>query len=435
MKLYTNRTLMATAIALLMFVSFAAGNVTGYMARPALAQDSEPSSFRVFWESWDLVKEYFVDQDKIDPEAMTYGAIQGMLDTLGDENHTVFFPPDVAKQQESSLEGSFEGIGAYVSQEEDIFKIVAPIHGSPAEEAGLLSGDIVLEVNGEDIVGVPEWEVITKIRGPAGSTVTLTVLHPDEETPVEIDIKRGRIDIDSVLWARVPGTSLVDLQITQFAGDTSAELETALQEILSDDSEASPVEGIILDLRNNPGGYLQEALRVGNQFLPADDIILHEKDAKDQITTYRSEGEGLARDVPMVVLINPGSASAAEIIAGALQENGRAKLVGEATVGTGTVLRPFSLSDGSVLRLGVTNWLTPDYNLIKGEGIQPDVTIEQNASVEMMSTFALEDLDAREVRLHDDRQFQTAMLMLNLLTKPAQNTPTQALLPDLFSSE
>lgn len=409
-------------IALLMFVSFAAGNVTGYWARPALAQDTPLREFAVFWETWELVEEYFVDQDKIDYQTMTYGAIQGMLDTLGDENHTVFFPPEVAEQQQSSLEGSFEGIGAYVSQEDGIFKIISPIHGSPAEAAGILAGDVVLAVDGEDISGVPEWEVISMIRGPSGSIVTLTVLHPEEEETVDIDIERGRIDIESVLWARVPGTDLVHLHVTQFAGDTSRELSQALQEILAEEDMGNPVQGIILDLRNNPGGYLQEALRVGSQFLPEQDIILHEKDAKEQITTYRSEGEGLARDIPMVVLINPGSASAAEIIAGALQENGRAKLVGEASVGTGTVLRPFSLSDGSVVRLGVTNWLTPEYNLIKGQGIQPDVTIEQNASVEMISSFLLEELNAREVRTHEDRQFQTAMLMLNLLTRPSAET-------------
>lgn len=429
MNRFSNRTLLALIVALLMFVSFAAGNVTGYLARPALAQDVMPQNFSVFWESWELVEEYFVDQDKIDPESMTYGAIQGMLDSLGDENHTVFFPPDVAKQQESSLEGSFEGIGAYVSLEDEGFKIVAPIHGSPAEEAGMLAGDLVLAVNGEDITGMPEWEVITLIRGPAGSVVTLTVLHPEEVDPVDIDIERGRIDIDSVLWAMVPGTNLAHLQVTQFAGDTSTELERVLQEIFAEDAPHAPVQGIILDLRNNPGGYLQEALRVGSQFLAEEDVILHEKDAKQQITTYRSEGEGLARDIPMVVLINPGSASAAEIIAGALQENGRAKLIGEASVGTGTVLRPFSLSDGSVLRLGVTNWLTPDYKLIKGEGIQPDVTIEQNASVEMISSFLLEELDAKDVRLHEDRQFQTAMLMLNLLVQPPAEAATQAVLP------
>jgi len=151
------------------------------------------------------------------------------------------------------------------------------------------------------------------------------------------------------------------------------------------------------------------------------------KDAKGQITTYRSQGRGMARDIPLVVLINPGSASAAEILAGALQENERAKLIGEATTGTGTVLRPFSLSDGSLLRLGVTNWLTPGYNLIKGHGIQPDVKIAQEATVEMISSVLLEEIDEGEMRTHEDRQFLAALRMLNLLVQPrnqAQTTPS-----------
>ncbi len=236
-----------------------------------------------------------------------------------------------------------------------------------------------------------------------------------------------KYDIESVLWARIPGTDLVHLHVTQFASDTSIELEMALQEILDENAE-QPVRGIILDLRNNPGGYLQEALRVASQFLPVDEIILHEQDAKENLTTYRSEGKGLARDIPMVVLINPGSASAAEIVAGALQENHRAKLIGEPTVGTGTVLRPFQLSDGSVLRLGVTNWLTPEKHLIKGEGIQPDVTIEQMPSVEMITSYLLDEMEAKEVRTHEDRQFQTAMLMLNLLVQPSVDS-AQAVVP------
>ena len=418
MNRLTKRILLAALVALLMFAAFAAGNVTGYLARPVLAEDAEPAEFAVFWEAWNLVLEYFVDQDQIEYRAMTYGAIQGMLDTLGDQNHTVFFSPETAEQMESGLEGSFEGIGAYVSSENNVFTIIAPIHGSPAEEAGVLAGDIVLAVDGQDIVGMAEWEVISLIRGPAGTTVMLTVLHPDAEEPVDVAIVRGRIDVDSVLWARIPGSSLVHLQVTQFAGDTGQELKAALGEILAGPDGVEPVSGIILDLRNNPGGYLQEALRVAYQFLPENQVILHEKDAKGQITTYRSQGRGLARDIPLVVLINPGSASAAEILAGALQENERAKLVGEATVGTGTVLRPFSLSDGSLLRLGVTNWLTPNYNLIKGQGIQPDIKIEQEASVEMISSILLGELGANEVRTHEDRQFQTALRMLNLLTKP-----------------
>ncbi len=193
MKHIPQRKLYTFIVVLLMLVSFVAGNLTDPLVRPALAQDAEPSSFTVFWEAWHLVEDYFVDQENVDAEQMTYGAIQGMLSTLGDENHTVFFPPDVAKQQESALEGSFEGVGAYVSLEEEGFTIVAPIHGSPAEKAGLLAGDIVYEVDGENIVGMAEWEVIDKIRGPKDTIVTLNVLHPEDEAPVDIDIKRGQI--------------------------------------------------------------------------------------------------------------------------------------------------------------------------------------------------------------------------------------------------
>ncbi|HXF62606.1 MAG TPA: S41 family peptidase [Caldilineaceae bacterium] len=421
---FAKRITTSLLVALLMFGSFVAGHITGATARPAHAQSESPAEFAIFWEAWDLVVEYFVDQERIDFKAMTYGAIQGMLDSLGDENHTVFFAPEVARQQESSLEGSFEGIGAYVSAEDGQFVIVAPIHGSPAEAAGIVAGDVVLAVDGKDITGMQEWEVIALIRGPAGSSVVLTVLHPDAEEPVDIEIQRGFIDIESVLWARIPGTDLVHLQITQFAGDTSRELRTALRAIQQEMEQGQPVEGILLDLRNNPGGYLQEALRVASQFLPEGEIILHEKDAKANITTYRSQGEGLARGIPLVVLINEGSASAAEIVAGALQENGRAKLVGAPTVGTGTVLRPFTLSDGSVLRLGVTNWLTPGYNLIKGQGIQPDVRIEQETTVEMINSSLLSELSNRDLRLHEDRQFQAALLLLTVNTLPNRQITT-----------
>jgi len=408
-------------VATLMFGAFLAGNVTGWMARPVLAQRDTPAEFDVFWEAWDLVVEYFVDRDQVDYTAMTYGAIQGMLNSLGDENHTVFFSPEVAKQQASALEGSFESIGAYVSLEEELFTIVAPILGSPAEKAGILAGDVVLAVDGTEINGMEEWEVISLIRGPAGSAVVLTVLHPDEETPVDIPVQRGRIDIDSVMWARVPGTEMVQIQITQFAADTGRELKKALQEIQAERDAGTPVAGIMLDLRNNPGGYLQEALRVAGEFLEKGAIIVHERDAQGKITTHRALATGLAADLPLVVLVNQGSASAAEIVAGALQDNGRGKIVGMPTVGTGTVLHPFTLSDGSVVRLGVANWLTPDYSLIKGQGIMPDMRIDQEASVEMMSTLQLEQLTPEEVRLHGDRQFQAALLWLNVRHQPQES--------------
>ena len=172
-----------------------------------------------------------------------------------------------------------------------------------------------------------------------------------------------------------------------------------------------------MDLRNNPGGYFNEALRVNSEFLPKGQVILHERDASQKIRTYRSVGDGLARELPMIVLINEGTASAGEITAGALQENERAKLIGQPTLGTGTVLHPFTLSDGSVLRLGVTNWLTPDKNLIKNKGVQPDVTVEQEASVRMVDTYTLEDKSLQEVIDGGDKQFNLGLEQLQSLAK------------------
>ena len=404
-------------------VAFGAGNITGYLARPVLAAQ-EPSEFKVFWEAWNLVLGHFVDRDKVNFTNMTYGAIQGMLEALGDKNHTVFFPPEVAKQEASALEGSFEGIGAYVSKDKELFTITAPIHGSPAEAAGILAGDVVLAVNGEDITSLQEWQVVSKIRGPAGSQVTLTVLHPDAVDPIDIVIVRRRIEIDSVLWAKIPGTNLVYVQITQFAGDTSKELQKALQAIHDEAAKGQPFDGMILDLRNNPGGYLQEAIQIGNQFLKEGDIFLNERDAQGNISTYKVKGDGLAREIPLVALVNQGSASAAEILAGALQDNNRAKLVGQVTLGTGTVLEPFTLSDGSLLRLGVTNWLTPKLSLIKNQGIKPDVKIEQKASIKMIDGTLLQTMTHDQLLAQDDRQFNSALLLLRLQTMPKSQAAT-----------
>lgn len=398
----------------LLIMAFLFGHITGWFVRPAIAADAPPE-FAVFWEAWDVVLTNFVDQDKIDFRRMTYGAIQGMLNTLGDENHTVFFDPETARLQENALEGSFEGIGAHVSMENGQFTIVSPIRGSPAAVAGLLPGDVILAVDGISIIDLPEWDVISRVRGPAGTSVVLTVLHPDAIDPVEITVVRERIELESVAWSHIPGTELAYVQITQFAGDTNFELMRALQSIRAEAERGRAVRGIVLDLRNNPGGYLHEAVRVGAQFLESGGVILHERDAKGQVETHKSYGNGLARDLPMVVLINQGSASAAEILAGALQENGRAKLIGETTLGTGTVLHPFTLSDGSVIRLGVTNWLTPAFHLIKNQGIHPDVKIQQQASVALVDATFLQELVDEQAWRTDDLQFNAALLSLRLL--------------------
>ncbi|MCL4857799.1 MAG: S41 family peptidase [Caldilineaceae bacterium] len=391
--------------------AFSAGAVTGYLARPVLAAD-QPSEFAVFWEAWDIVLNHFVDRDRLDARRMTYGAIQGMLDSLGDQGHTAFFSPEAAQAESRALEGSFEGIGAYVDAEGEQVKIIAPIRGSPAEAAGLLAGDIILKVDGVEVTGLPQWEVIGMVRGPAGTTVTLTVLHPEASEPVDIAITRGRIAIASVDWARVPERDIVYVQITQFAANTADDLRKALEAIHAETDAGQPVAGLILDLRNNPGGLLSQALRTGNQFLPTGAIILNERNAQGRVSSYKSLGRGLARDLPMVALINEGSASAAEIIAGALQDNERAQLVGMTTVGTGTVLVPFTLSDGSLIRLGVTNWLTPNLRLIKGQGIEPDVMVSQEAGVTKVDAEALREAAEQQSFASDDLQFDAALMLL-----------------------
>ncbi len=393
-----------------MLAAFVVGVAAGGFVRPVRAADA-PDGFDIFWEVWNHVSDDFVDRDMVDYTAMTYGAIRGMLATLGDENHTTFFTPEEAEQQASSLEGTFEGIGAYVGSEDGIFRIVAPIHGSPAEAAGLLAGDIVLEVDGEDIAGMEEWQVISKIRGPSGTSVTLTVLHPEAEEPVEVEIQRGTINVDSVLWAPIPGTDLAYLQISQFAEDTDKELIKALEAI---NAHSPAFQGLVLDLRNNPGGYLHQAVNVASQFLPKDSVILYERNAQGDLDKHVAKAGGLALDIPMITMMNEGTASAGEILSGALQQNGRSRLVGQTTLGTGTVLRPYNLSDGSVLRLGVTNWLTPNEELLKDVGVTPDATVKLDPEIPMLDSFDLEKMTAEDMKSITDTQFKSALLQLKL---------------------
>jgi carboxyl-terminal processing protease len=410
------RPLVVMGFVVVLTVTFLSGTLTGMMVRPALAAD-EPSQFSVFWEAWELVQDHFVDRDMIDPTKMTYGAIQGMLATLGDENHTVFFSPEEAQQQAQAMEGSFEGIGAYVDQRDGVFLIVTPMHGSPAEEAGLQPGDTVLKVDGEDISGLPEWEIVSRIRGPKGTSVVLTVLHANEKKPVEVTVIRDTIDVESVVWSQIPETDFVYLRVAQFASDTGDEIERVLKEIDAERQAGTPLKGILLDLRNNPGGLVSEVLRVNSQFLDEGTVIFHDEDAQGKLNTYRADGDGLARAIPLVVLINEATASGGEITAGALKENHRAQLLGQTTLGTGTVLLPFPLSDGSVLRLGVKNWLTPEKNLLKNQGVAPDTIIEQDASVELVDPYKMGEQKLTDLLSAGDKQFNAALLRLRLLVE------------------
>lgn len=400
----------------LMALSFIGGNLSGFTIRSAMAAEAEsrPSEFAVFWEAWDYVNAFFVDRDKIEVTAMTYGAIEGMLASLGDEGHTTFLPPEAVRMHQSSLQGSFEGIGAYVSMDEGNIVIVAPINGSPAENAGILPGDVIVEVDGESVSGKSLDQVIFLVRGPANSEVVLTVRRPELNDLVTVPIIRERIEVPSISWSPISNTELAYLAISQFSINLDRELEVALQEIV----EAGAYRGIILDLRNNPGGLLQKAIQTNSQFLPQESVILIESDANGYQTVHRSRGSGYAREMPLIVLINEGTASAAEITAGALKENDRAFLVGETTFGTGTVLSQFQLMDGSAILLGVTNWLTPEGNLIKGEGVTPNIEVEQSATTIHVSAEELKDMTIEQLASHEDIQFLKALEQLGVELTP-----------------
>ena len=402
---YARRVALSAVVFWLMALAFVGGNISGFTIRSAMAAEERPSQFIVFWEAWDYVVAHFVDRERVDFAAMTYGAIEGMLASLGDEGHTTFLAPDAVRLHQTSLEGSFEGIGAYVSMEEGEVLIVAPIDGSPAEQAGILAGDVILEVDGEPVQGKSLDQVIFLVRGPADSEVVLTVRRPEVLEPLQVPITRAQIEVPSVSWSPIPTTDISYIKISQFTASVDRELEAALREI----SEAQINQGIILDLRNNPGGFLQQAIQANSQFLPKGDLILIESDANQNQTVHRSRGLGYAREVPLVVLINVGTASAGEITAGALKENERALLIGETTFGTGTVLNQFGLSDGSAILLGVTNWLTPDGNLIKGQGVTPDLEVIQPASSKHVNAELLKSMTAEQVGTIEDDQFLKAL--------------------------
>lgn len=330
------------------------GMYAGYhLNRPPAACPESPEvckQFSVFWESWELASARFVDPAAVDPDEMITGAVNGMLDSLGDNGHTRFLSAEEARQWEESLRGSFEGIGAYIDVRNGRTIIVAPIEGSPAEQAGLRPGDVILAVNGEPTTGWSVDELRAKVRGPSGTSVTLRVLHPGDNVPVDVTVVRAQVVVPSVNWRMLPDDVAL-IRLSSFDNDAGKELRDALAGARQQGARA-----IVLDLRNNPGGLLDQAVEVASQFLPEGTTVLIEENREGERKVTTARRGGLALDVPLVVLINENSASSAEIVSGALQAAERAVLIGETTFGTGTVLTPYRLSDGSRLLLGTQQW-------------------------------------------------------------------------------
>ncbi len=371
---------------------------------------SEPADladqFSVFWQAWDLVQHRFVDRSAVDPRNMTYGAIEGMLGALGDTGHTRFLTPDEASQQSSDISGQFQGIGAELGQKDGYPMIVAPLDGSPAQRAGVLAGDILVAVDGQQVAGMSTDRVVRMVRGPEGSKVTLTVIHPGEMSLTEITIVRAKIQVHPVSWGMIPGTRVALLRLSQFNANINQELLDALKEIRS-----AGAQGVVVDVRSNTGGLLDQCISVTSQFLPGGNVLV-EQDAQGNRKPVAALSGGKATDLPVVVLINRGTASAAEIFAGALQDNQRGKLVGETTFGTGTVLSSFPLSDGSALLLGTSEWLTPNGRQIWKHGIEPDVTVPLDAGVAPITPRSMTGMTPDQLRSANDAQLMKALELL-----------------------
>jgi carboxyl-terminal processing protease len=325
------------------------------------------SLFAPFWEAWTLVHENYVDQP-VDDVALMRGAINGMMNALGDQ-HSSYMDPKDFEDANSSLAGEYEGIGAYVDTSTEYLTITSPIPGSPAESAGLLPGDQVIAIDGEDMTGINAEVARTKVLGPANTVVHLTILRKGADKPLEFDVTRSKITIKSAT-GKMLDNGIAYIQVTTFGDNTTSELLDTLKVLMP-----QKPKGIILDLRNNGGGYLQTAVEVASQFM-GNGVVLYEQYGNGTRNTYDVIPGGLATDtdIPMVVLINEGSASASEIVAGALQDSGRAKLVGATSYGKGSVQNWIPLSgDNGAVRITIAKWLTPKEHSIHKIGLTPEV--------------------------------------------------------------
>lgn len=327
--------------------------------------------FSLFWDSYNKLQENFIDPSKITDQKITYGAIAGMTQSLGDP-YTDFFNPDQAKMFQQDLSGSFDGIGVEIGIKKDLLTIIAPLKGTPGQQAGLKSGDIIVKINNKDATNMATDEAVSLIRGRKGTAVTLTILRDGWNSTKDITIIRDTIKVPSIEWSLIDNGNVAYIQIYQFDDTLPSDLELIAPKILQ-----SSAKKIILDLRDDPGGYLTAAQDVAGWFLQGDEIVTIEDfgKGKDQ-QLYKTNGNANLASYPIVVLINQGSASASEILAGALRDNRNVKLIGTKSFGKGSVQEVIDLRGGSFLKITIAHWLTPKGNSISEVGLTPDVKVD-----------------------------------------------------------
>ena len=337
-------------------------------SRAGQSSDDLPPEFERLSEVWQVLKKDHFDRENLDPEALSEGAIRGMLLAL-DDPYASFLSREQFQLESQDFRGFFEGIGAQVSMDDGRLTIIAPLPNTPAERAGIRPGDVILEIDGDSTDGITLLEAVSKIRGEKDTTVVLLVLHLNENEPVTLGIRRGVIPLESVRFEMLP-ENIGHLQISNFSDTTKEEVQEAL-----DRFRVSGGVGLVLDLRNNPGGLLSSVVDVASEFLSFG-LVLYEINSHGDRTDWKVKAGGRAQEVPMVVIINAYSASASEVLSGALLDHERAQVVGATSFGKGSVntLRP--LKDGSGLYFSIARWYTPNGSLIEGVGITPSVLVE-----------------------------------------------------------
>lgn len=385
MRKFINSVNIVTVItALLTFVlgwHLGAGNlklgIDRYSPKVTFENQNAPSDknvdFKLFWQVWDLVSSEYVDKGAVDPQKMFYGAIAGMVSALGDP-YTVFLPPQEQKSTQEEINGAFEGVGIQLGYDKDKrLAVIAPLKDTPADKAGIVAGDLILKIGDKDAVNMSLPEAVNLIRGPKGSMIALEIYHDGDAKAKTIELKRDTIVVKSVEFEEKnspKGKKVAVIKLSRFGGRTSAEWSKAVSDTL-----ASGPDAVILDMRNNPGGLLEEAVFIGSEFIKSGDILLQEN-AKGERTPYKVNREGKLLGLPLIVLVNKGSASASEIVAGAIQDLKRGTLMGEISFGKGTIQESQDLPEKTGIHITTAKWLTPLGRWIHQKGLTPDIKIE-----------------------------------------------------------
>lgn len=357
-------------IAIILPIVFYFGFLSGKSTVICPVCPPEEIDFSLFWESWKTIEEKYADKEKLDIQKMIYGAISGMTQSLNDP-YTVFLEPEEAKKFLEDVKGFFEGVGMEVAIKENQLQVVAPLEGTPAQKAGLRPGDKIIEVDGKSTANITADTAVDWIRGPKGTEITLTVYREEWETAKDIKIVRQVIDIPS-LKLELRGDGVAYLRLYHFSEKANYDFSEAAIEILG-----SSAKKIILDLRSNPGGYFEIVQDIAGWFLKKDQIVAIKDfgEGKERENVF-AKGNAKLANYPIVVLINEGTASGSEILAGALRDNIEAKIIGESSFGKGSVQELVELNGGSMIKITIARWLTPNGELIIDKGLEPDIKIE-----------------------------------------------------------